>query len=197
MPAAVAVAGGLAAARARTLGLACTVILCAIGLTSKIAVATTYNFQKPEWQSVARVLGPRPAPGVARAILIQRYKVILPLRLYMPGLQFWPERHEGPAPSDFLPAGAERVSEFDVISIASPRVTLCWWGAACNLNPSTLQRSYAIPGMRVTWVRHTHQFSILRLVAPRPVALTARTVSRALTETKLRGARGDLLLLQR
>jgi hypothetical protein len=197
MPAAVAVAGGLAAARARMLGLACTVILCAIGLTNAIGVATTYNFQKPDWQGVAHVLGPRPASGTGRAVLIQRYKVILPLRLYMPGLRFWPQKHQGPAPSDYVPVGTERVSEFDVISIASPRVTLCWWGSACNLNPSTLQHSYAIPGMRVAWVRHTHQFSILRLVAPRPVALSARTISRALTATKLRGARGDVLLVQR
>jgi mannosyltransferase len=197
MPAAVAVAGGLAAARARTLGLACAVILCAIGLTNKIGVATTYNFQKPDWRSVASVLGPRPASGVSRAILIQRYKVILPLRLYMPGLRFWPEKQQGPAPTDFLPAGTQRISELDVVAIAAPRVTLCWWGAACNLNPSTLQRSYAIPGMHVAWVRHAHQFSILRLVASRPVAVGVPTISRALTETTLRGARGDVLLVQR
>ncbi len=84
MPAAVAVAGGLAAVRARWLGLVCTVVLCAIGLTGRIAVATTYEFQKPDWRSVARALGPRPRAGVTRAILIQRYRDLLPLKLYMP-----------------------------------------------------------------------------------------------------------------
>jgi mannosyltransferase len=191
MAAAVAVAGGLAAVRARRLGLACTVVLCAIGLTGRVAVATTYDFQKPDWRSVGRALGPRPTPGVTRAILIQRYRDLLPLKLYMPGLQFWPKAKEA---GHIVSVGTERISEFDVIAISAPRVTLCWWGAACNLTPLPLQRSYPIPGMHVEWVRHAHQFTILRLVSPRPLAVTPAMVSSALTETTLLG---DDLLVQR
>ncbi len=193
MPAAVAVAGGLAAARARWLGLVCTVVLCAVGLTTRIAVASTYNFRKPDWQAVARVLGPRPAPGVARVVLEQRYRDGLPLTLYMPGLTFWHKVYVG-KPSHLVPVGTNRVSEIDIIAIAAPRVTLCWWGAACNLNPSTLQSSYPIPGFHVAWVRHAYQFSIMRLVAPRPVTVSPAMISRALTETTLRD---DNLLVQR
>ena len=54
MPAAVAVAGGLAARRARTLGVICTVVLCAVGLTGAIAVAADRTFQRPDWRGVAR-----------------------------------------------------------------------------------------------------------------------------------------------
>jgi mannosyltransferase len=182
MPAVVAVAGGFAAVRARWLGLACTVVLCAIGVTSRIAVATTYDFRKPDWRSVADVLGPRPAPGVTRAILIQRYRDLLPLKLYMPGLQFWPK---ATVDGQIQSVGTQRLSEFDVIAISAPRVTLCWWGAACNLTPLPLQPSYPIPGMHVAWIRHAHQFTILRLVSPRPVAVTPAMVSSALTETTL------------
>jgi hypothetical protein len=191
MPAMVAVAGGLAALRARWLGLACTVVVCAIGLTARIAVATTYDFQKPDWRSVARVMGPRPSPGVARAILIQRYRDLLPLKLYMPGLHFWPKAK---VDGQITSVGAQRVSEFDVIAFSAPRVTLCWWGAACNLNPSTLQSSYPMPGFHVAWVRHVHQFSIMRLVAPRPVRVTPAVIANALTEISLQA---DDLLLQR
>ena len=40
-------------------------------------------------------------------------------------------------------------------------------------------------GSGTVWVRHAYQFTIMRLVADRPVALTPRMVSRALTATTL------------
>jgi hypothetical protein len=191
MPAVVAVAGGLAARRARTLGLLCTVVLCAVGLTGTIAVAANRDFQRPDWRGVARLLGPKPASGTGnRAILIQRYRDVLPLSLYMPGLKSWPH-HGTNKYSTYV--GTRSVSEFDVVTIAAPRVYLCWWGAACNLTPSSLQASYPIPGFHAAWIRHIYQFTIMRMVAPRPVKLTPQTVSRALTNTSLKY---DDLLLQ-
>jgi hypothetical protein len=191
MPAAVAVAGGLAARRARALGVLCTVVLCAVGLTGAIAVAANRTFQRPDWRGVARVLGSRPAPGTGtRAILIQRYRDVLPLSLYMPGLKSWPH-HGTNQYSKYV--GTNSVSEFDVVTIAAPRVYLCWWGAACNLTPSSLQASYPIPGFHVSAIRHIYQFTIMRLVAPRPVKITPQIVSRALTNTSLKY---DDLLLQ-
>jgi hypothetical protein len=116
---------------------------------------------------------------------------VLPLSLYMPGLKSWP--HHGTNKfSEYV--GTNRVGEFDVIAIAAPRVYLCWWGAACNLTPSRLQSSYPIRGFHVAWIRHVYQFTILHMVATRPVALTPRAVSNALTETHLKF---DDLLLQR
>ena len=191
MPAAVAVAGGFAAVRARTLGIVCTVVLCAIGLTGAVAVAADRNYQRPDWRGVARVLGARPAPGVTRGILIQHYRDLLPLKLYMPGLVFWPHVHQGPAPNDYMPVGTLRLSEFDIVAISAPRVNLCWWGSACNLTPRPLQRSYLIPGMHVAWIRHIYQFTIMRLVASHPVPVNPQAVARALTVTTLR--QDDLL----
>ncbi|MGN6170051.1 MAG: glycosyltransferase family 39 protein, partial [Solirubrobacteraceae bacterium] len=190
MPAAVAVAGGLAAVRARTLGVLCTVALCAVGLTGAIAVAADRNLQRPDWRGVARVLGPRPAARAGtRAILIQRYRNVLPLSLYMPGLKSWPH-HGTDKYSRYV--GTHSVSEFDVVTIAAPRVNLCWWGAACNLTPSRLQASYPIPGFHVASIRHVYQFTIMRMVAARPVKVTPQMVSRALTNTRLKY--NDLLL---
>jgi hypothetical protein len=189
MPAAVALAGGLAARRARTLGVICTVVLCAVGLTGAIAVAADRTFQRPDWRGVARVLGPGPS-SATRAILIQRYRDVLPLSLYLPGLKSWPHRGTDKY-STYV--GANPVSEFDVVTIAAPRVYLCWWGAACNLTPSRLQASYPIPGFHVAWIRHVNQFTIMRMVAARPVKLTPQTVSAALTNTRLKY---DDLLLQ-
>ncbi len=90
------------------------------------------------------------------------------------------------------PAGA-RVDELDVISMSSPQQPLCWWGAACNLIPSRMQRRYAIRGFHAAWTRHVLQFEIKRLVARRPVTLTPADVARALHSTRLRR---DVLELQ-
>jgi len=102
----------------------------------------------------------------------------------MPGLKFWRSHHPRPVTT----------TELDVVSIAAPRVPLCWWGSACNLTPSTMQSSYPLPGFRELWVRHIYQFTVMRLVAARPVTLTQPEISGMLTTTTLRH---DELLLQR
>ena len=184
LPAALLVAGGLGARRAGLVGILATVVLCVIGIVATVGVALDRNFQRPDWRAVASVLGDRPAPGVgARMILVQHYRDLLPLSLYVHGLGKFDRGTE-----------AARVSEFDVVSIRAPRVALCWWGAACNLTGSTMQRTYAIPGFHVLWRRRALQFTIMRLVSPTPVLVTRRTVSRALTTTTLRL---DELLVQR
>jgi len=194
LPAAILVGAGLAAARPRALGIGLTLALCVIGLTATIGVATTYDLQRPDWRPVARLLGTEPsihpAGSVAtapagtldgRAILIQHYRTLLPLSLYMPRLHFF-----GSAP--------ERVIEVDVISMTAPQQPLCWWGAACNLFPSTPQRAFAIPGFQIASVSHIHRFTVTRLVADHPVLLTRSEVAAALTTTTLRR---DGLLIQR
>jgi multisubunit Na+/H+ antiporter MnhB subunit len=162
MPAAVAVAGGLAAARSRRVGLALTAVLCAIGVTAAGAVAFDRSLQRPDWRKLAHLLGPGPAPGTSeRAILLQRYRTLLPLSLYMPRL-------------NFLRQGSATVREFDVVAMQAPRVPLCWWGATCNLSPTTIHSSYPIPGMRVLWRRSVYPFTVERMVPTGgPVTLTA------------------------
>lgn len=183
LPAAIAVAGGLAVAP-RWLGEAVAGGLCVIGLVAAIGVDANYNLQRPDWRPVAAALGPSPTAGHERVLLIQHYGTRLPLSLYMPRLAFM--RGAGVA--------AHHVTQLDVISISSPQQPLCWWGAACNLIPSQMQASYDIPGFRMAGRRQVEQFTILRLVPRRPVTLSAAEVSRALQTTELRH---DGLLVQR
>ena len=72
-----------------------------------------------------------------------------------------------------------------MVAISAPRERLCWWGAACNLSPTPIQSTYPIPGFRELWVRRANQFTVMRLVAARPVELTRSEIARALTSTTL------------
>ena len=186
LPAALLVAGGLALRRAGIAGVVLATVLCAAGAAAAVGVSVDSKYQRPDWRPVAHVLGARPAPGVVqRAILIQSYRDVLPLSLYMPHLQAW--AHTG-TDKYSLYMHNYVVSEFYVITISSPPApkTGCWWGAACNLVSSTLQSTYPIPGFHTTWIRRTHQFTILRMVAPRPVTVSPQMVSNALTNTQLK-----------
>ena len=182
LPAAVMVAGGLAVARTRAVGIALTVGLCAIGIIAAIGIAVDRSMQRPDWRYVARALGPQPAGAAPRAILIQHFRTLLPLSLYLPGLEAASARHP------------PVVRELNVIAMRSPQQPICWWGAACNLIPSTLQRTYHIPGFHVAWRGQVLQWQIMRLVSSRPVRLTPTAVSRSLHTTTLRR---DELLVQR
>ncbi|MGZ4185242.1 MAG: hypothetical protein ACXVFA_07945 [Solirubrobacteraceae bacterium] len=174
VPAALVIAAGFGARWAGRVGIAGAVAMCAIG------VATNRDFQRPDWRVVAHMLGVAPAAG--RVILIQHYRDLLPLSLYEQGLRFM----RGGAHAD--------VTEVDVVAMSAPKVSLCWWGAACNLSPSTLQRSYPLLDFHPVWRRHDLQFSVLDLRSPRPVLLDRTVVSHALTATTLPR---DGLLIQR
>jgi hypothetical protein len=181
VPALIVVAAGFAGARAGVVGILAAFALCATGLAAAIGVASDRSLQRPDWRGVARVLGPA-APAGGRAILVQHYRDLLPLSLYVHDLRFW----RGPA--------TERISEIDVVSISAPRERLCWWGAACNLSGSPLQSSYPLSGLREVSVQRAYQFTIMRLVARRPVTLTRAQIGRVLTATTLPR---DEILLQR
>ncbi len=185
-PAALLVAGGLAAPRPRGLGLLATAVLCAIGVSTAAGVAFDRNLERPNWRVVAGALGGH-APAGGRAILVQHYRDLLPLSLYEPGLRSWPGRTAGRA--------GIRVRELDVVSFTSPRgAGFCWWGSACNLWPSRMQASYPVAGFHPVSERHALQFTILRMVSSRPVRLTSESVSRALQTTSFVN---DELLIQR
>ncbi|MFL5824343.1 MAG: glycosyltransferase family 39 protein [Solirubrobacteraceae bacterium] len=166
MPAAIALAGGLAAARARAAGLVATVVLCGIGVTMAGAVSFDRTLQRPDWRKLARLLGERPPAG-GRVLLVQRYRTLLPLSLYLPGLKFLPGLSI--QPGEKVPPGLQHGSatarEFDVVAVQAPRVDLCWWGATCNLTPSHLETRYPVKGFRVLWRRSVYPFTVERFVA--------------------------------
>ena len=176
------VAGGLAVRRPLGVGVGAAVVLCVMGVVTAVGVAFDRGYERPDWRVVARALGTH-APSGGRAILVQHYRDLLPLSLYMPRLQFW------------RGGGAVRVREFDVVSFTSPASAgFCWWGSACNLWPSAAQPRYAVPGFREVSRRRELQFTVIRMVASRPVSLTSGEVARALTTTHLGN---DELLTQR
>ena len=182
VPGAMLVAVGLGARRAGAVGLLGAAALCMVGIVATVGVATNRDFQRPDWRAVARVLGPRPAPGVAaRAILVQHFRTLLPLSLYEQRLKFWPHGNRAIA-----------VKELDVVSFTAPRVHLCWWGAACNLSTSGIQSSYPIAGFHVVWTRAALQFTVMRLASTRPVLLTPGKVRSVLSATS--PAKDELLV---
>jgi 4-amino-4-deoxy-L-arabinose transferase-like glycosyltransferase len=186
MPAAVAVAAGMAVPRPRWLGGAAALVLCGCGVVAAVGVATSRGLERPDWRVVARALGARPAASVAarggRAIFIQHYRDLLPLKLYMPGLKASGRR------------GAT-VSELDIISFTSPPSDgFCWWGAGCNLWPSVMQASYEVRGFHPVGRRQVLQFTILRMVASHPVRVTPHEIARTLQTTH---PWNDELLVQR
>ena len=180
-PAAIVVATGLGARRAGPLGIAAAVAVCATGVIAVIGVDVDRGFQRPDWRAVGRALGAEPPRSVSeRAILVQNYRDLLPLSLYLHGLHW-------------LGHSSARVSQFDVVSVKAPRVPLCWWGAACNLTTSTMQRNYAIGGMRTVSRRQALQFTVLEMASSKPVLVTPASVAAALKTTRFRH---DELLVQ-
>src|SRR5260221_6525184 len=122
---AVVVAMGLGGRRAGLLGFGGAAPLCAMGIVAALGVAVDRKLERPDWRGVAGTIGPRPPAGAGadRAILVQHYRTLLPLSLYMSGLRYASKR------------GAV-VNELDLVAIRSPQQPACWWGAACNLIPS-------------------------------------------------------------
>jgi hypothetical protein len=116
-----------------------------------------------------------------RAILVQHYRDLLPLSLYVPGLRS-------------LPRGSTTVSELDIVSIRAPRVRLCWWGAACNLTGSQIQQSYPIAGLRLLSRSRALQFTVVRMVSAAGAPISRQLVAQSLRTTSLRR---DELLIQR
>ncbi len=193
LPVAALVAAGFAIrGRAAIAGLSLAAVLCGIGVAAAVGVALDRNYQRPDWRGVVRVLGARPSPGVSgRAILIQLYRDVLPLSLYMPSLKAW--THHGTDKYNIY-TGTNAVSEFDVVTMTSPGGKVCWWGSACNLEQTQLQTTYKIPGFKPVWIRHYQQFTIMRLRAQHPVVISPQMVSATLTNTNLIY---DDLLIQR
>ncbi len=165
LPALIFLGAGLGVARARAAGLAATVVLCAIGLTAAVSVATTYAFQRPNWQLLADLLGPWPqhrtAARDARIVMIQDNPGGMPLGLYFNNLRY------------IKTASVHDVSAIDVIAVADTHTheSFCWWGSACNLVPSRLDRDYSIPGFHIVARRRVRQFRVLELRSAHPTTV--------------------------
>ncbi len=165
LPAAVFLGAGLGVARVRWAGIAATAVLCGIGLVAVISVDTSYAFQRPNWQALATLLGPGPSGTAqarnARIVVIQDNPGGMPLGLYFDNLRY------------IETESIAHVTEIDVVAIADlhSHEGFCWWGSACNLVPSRLDRDYSIPGFRIVGRRRVKQFRVLELRASRPTTV--------------------------
>ncbi|HWE59011.1 MAG TPA: glycosyltransferase family 39 protein [Solirubrobacteraceae bacterium] len=165
LPLVILVAAGLGGARAGRVGVGIAALLCAIGLTATISVATVGTLERPDWSAVARAFGPWPRAGqrsdATRLLVFQRNVWLESLtHVYM---DHTAKLGRG-KPHD--------VTEIDIVANSSPagadRHWLCWWGAGCNLYPSSLAPGYAIGGFHPAGRVEVGQFTILRMVSDRP-----------------------------
>ncbi len=179
LPAAIALGAGLGAARAGRLGLAITAALCALGLVATVSVATDYTLQRPDWAALAKALGPWPTShqpaGARRLLVFQR-------NFWLESLtQVYMERTHK---LGYHPA-ASRITEIDVVASSAPPGAnehwLCWWGAGCNLYPSTLQSNFTIPGFHELGRFRVKQFTVVRLVSDRPRTVSKKELHRQIT----------------
>jgi hypothetical protein len=172
VPALLVLAVGLGARRAGALGLVAAGVLCALGVTAAVGVASDRDLQRPDWRPLVQMLGHRPPRrGPGRAFLIQDYRMLLPMSLYMPGLR------------RIAPRTGAVVNQIDVISVSAPHVSMCWWGAACNLPATRPQSSYPFPGFHFVWRRRVRQFTVEHFVSRHPVRIRSRTIAPVLTLT--------------
>jgi uncharacterized membrane protein len=177
LPLAIVLAAGLGAVRAGRLGLALTAAICALGLVATVSVATDATLQRPDWAAVAQAVGPwRTAgpEGANRLLVFQRNFWVESLtKVYMRRTHKLGYHNTAP-----------RISEVDVIANSSPRGAnnhwLCWWGAGCNLYPSTLQRNFALPGFHELGRIRAKQFTIVRLVSDTPRSVSKKELRRTI-----------------
>lgn len=177
LPVAVALGACLAVPQGLRVGLVLTALLCAIGLTASVSVAADPTLQRPDWPAVVRALGPWPSArrpaGSTRLLVFQR-------NVWLESLTAVYMQHT----SRLRRGKPRRVSEIEIIANSAPPGSsehwLCWWGAGCNLEPSSLARGYDIPGFRAVSRTHVRQFTILTLVSARPRRVYQGQILRAL-----------------
>jgi uncharacterized membrane protein len=177
VPLAIVLAAGLGSRRAGVLGIGITTLLCVIGLTATISVATVGTLEKPNWAALARTLGRWPRAGqpadATRLLLFPRDRWLESLtQVYMHRTSFLNNQQP------------HNVTEIDIVVNSSPaggeQHWLCWWGTGCNLYPSHLVAHYAIPGFHAVGRSQVAQFTILRLVSDKPRAVTRAQLTQAI-----------------
>jgi uncharacterized membrane protein len=193
LPLALVIAAGLGSRRAGRLGIAIAAGICAIGLTATVSVATDATLQRPDWPAFVDTLGPWPSKqvtaGASRLLIFQANPWLKSLTsVYMRDTRQLERRT----------AMVTNIAEIDLVANSAPAAArkhwLCWWGAACNLYPTSLRRSYVIRGFREVGVVQIKQFSIMRLVATQPRTVTRAELRRAMGVTR---ERHSGLLIQR
>jgi mannosyltransferase len=166
LPCALVISAGLGVRRAGRAGTLAAVALCAVSSAIAVSVALDPSLQRPDWRSVAESVGPRPG----RAIFMVNGCEWLPLSLYLPGLHL-------------APAAGARTTEVDLISSSGQTTwtdVLEDWNINCDPSPVHMRIPRAIAAFRMAGrPRHVNQFTIIRLLAPRPERLSSQMFTAA------------------
>jgi hypothetical protein len=182
VPLSVLVASGLAAPRRPWAAVGGTALLCALMLFATVRIASTTGLQRPDWQAVARALGPRHGN---RALVVAGSYRARPLIVYLPD-------------TNYLGTPAAAVREIDVIGMRSPPQKGCWWGAGCNLPTAFPATRPPAPAFHLVSRRHVGHFMILTFRARRAAKFGAcSTVYRSQRRFRGHALHSVLVLLQR
>ncbi|MEA2373970.1 MAG: mannosyltransferase [Thermoleophilaceae bacterium] len=148
LPVALVLAAGLGARRAGVAGPLAAAALCAIGLAAIVAVDTKPEFQRDDWRDAAGALGPA---TTSRAIVVNPVNGQDVLSVYADGLRRFPARPVAVREIDLLAVDRRRPGQ-------RPRPA----------RPPTPQ----VPGFRVVERRDATTFTLIRLLAARPLPVT-------------------------
>jgi mannosyltransferase len=174
LPVTIVVAGGLGARRVGAAGVAVVVAMCAVGITAIVGVAVDPRLQRPDWKAVAAALG----SGSQRAVFMVNGCQLLPLSLYLHGLQE-------------APAGGAPVTEIDLVSAGREdtwaQVLMSDWYVTCARSRGAAAPSALGPFRATGAPTHVGRFTITRLRASRPYSVTRSALAAA-------GLRGELMI---
>jgi 4-amino-4-deoxy-L-arabinose transferase-like glycosyltransferase len=168
IPVAVVIAAACTAPRTRIAGGALAAILLASFVYAQIRIADSPQYQRPDWQAVARALGP--APTTARAIVAYEGGLAAdPLAIYVPGVP-WTQN----------PKAAVRVGEIDVVGYT--------WQTIGRPLPT---------GVHLIASKVVHDFLVDRFALDRPDSLSPDQIGVRATTLLGPGSPGAAVLVQR
>ena len=156
LPAAIVVAAGLGARRARKAGIAAAAALCAIGVAVVVKAATDDHLQRYDYRDVAALL--RPETQRPRAIVANPGNSLTPIAAYVPGI-------------DYLPPGA-RVREIVFLGMRSQDEST----RARAFDPGFAPR---VPGFDQTERGDFDRYTLITLQAKRPTPVDLRQLQAA------------------
>jgi 4-amino-4-deoxy-L-arabinose transferase-like glycosyltransferase len=173
VPLATVIAAACVMPRGRVLGATLALALLALFSYSTFTIQTTTNLQRPDWASVARVLGPAPVP---RAILAASGSNANPLKIYLPGVS-WAQPH----------ARRVLIAEVDVVGVRrklpvvspgqNPNASASSGGPSRREAP--VPTSVAPPGTRLEGRFRVHNWVIAQFALRHPQRLSIRQLNRS------------------
>ena len=153
-PLLIAVAAGLAARRAGRVGVVAGLALAGILLSLTLSIAARPEFQRADWRSVSREIGPASVP---RALVVRRWLQSMPLLAYVPRLSVvYKERETGVSKEENRQRAQTPLSIAEIVVLAF----------------GTRPEGAPVPGFRLTGWRNDAGAIHATYASPEPVSTT-------------------------